>query len=264
MNETEEISVNYTETDKSWDMPAMHYHDSYEIYILKKGSRNYIINDIVTELRAHDTVLIKPNEFHSTAGGSHTRYLISFHLSYLEKYFTQNAQNRLLACFEQKKIHVKETDFEKLLRLTNKLAQDTDDFVSAAQILLLLQKNMNTEIDMISEKNKMFSDILEYIGSQYKSITGLDEIAERFYISKHYLCRLFKAHTGVSVMKYIQLLKIQKACEMLIETSLSVEKIALMCGFHTSMYFCRTFKELVGKTPSKYREENDTVVDFFK
>lgn len=249
-----EINVNFIELSEGGDMPAMHSHNSYEIYILEKGSRTYIINDTLTELRAHDTVLIQPNELHSTAGGGYARYLITFRKSYLKRYFTKSAQEKLLACFERKKIHIKNTDFDKLLRLTNKLAQDNNDFVVFAQILSLLFQNTDTEIVPVSGNNKMLSDILEYIGCQYKTIAGLAEIAERFYISKHYLCRLFKAHTGVSVMKYIHLLKIQSACDLLTETNQSIEKIAEACGFHTSMYFCRTFKEIIGKTPTQYRK----------
>lgn len=250
-----DINVNFSETSEHWTMPAMHSHNSYEIYILEKGSRTYIINDTLTELRAHDTVLIPPNELHSTAGGGYARYLITFRKAYLNRYFTKKAQSKLLACFEHKKIQMQNSDFDKLLRLTNKLAEDTGNFVLFAQILSLLYQNRNTEILPVSSKNKMLSDILEYIGCQYKSIVGLEEIAERFYISKHYLCRLFKAHTGVSVMKYIHLLKIQNACDLLAKTNQSVSAVAESCGFHTSMYFCRTFKEIMGKTPTQYRKE---------
>lgn len=252
--EKKEIFVNFTEISENWDMPNIHSHDSYEIYILEKGSRTYLINDSLTELAAHDTVLIQPNELHSTAGGGHARYLITFQAAYLDRYFTKNAQAKLLQCFEQKKIHIRSTDFDKLIRLTNKLASDVNNFIVLARILSLLYQNRETETVPPSSKNKMLSEIVEYIGCQYKSITGLEEIAEHFYISKHYLCRLFKAHTGVSVMKYIHLLKIQNACDLLSETEESVEKIAEQCGFHTAMYFCRTFKEMIGKTPTQYRK----------
>ncbi len=252
-----EISVDFAESSEGWDMPAMHYHNTFEIYILEKGSRTYIINDTLTELRSHDTVLIKPNEIHSTAGGGFTRYLITFREKYIERYFTKEAQKQLLSCFEHKKIHIKSADFDKLLRLTNELSRSCDNFIVFAQILALLRQNISTDTSVVSSKNKMLSNIIEYVGCQYKTITGLEEIAERFYISKHYLCRLFKAHTGVSIMRYIHLLKIQSACDLLSETNQSVEKISASCGFHSSMYFCRTFKSIVGKTPTQYRKSGE-------
>lgn len=102
----------------------------------------------------------------------------------------------------------------------------------------------------------MISGVIEYIGGHCKEITSLDEIVEQFYISKSYLCRLFKEHTGISVVKYIHLLKIQSACEELQKTNRSVEEIALQCGFHTSVYFCRVFKKITGLTPSQYRGQS--------
>ena len=98
------------------------------------------------------------------------------------------------------------------------------------------------------------SDIIEYIGRNYKAIENLTEISDNFFITKFYLCRLFKKHTGVSVIKYINTLKIQSACEELTETKKSIEEIALSSGFSTSMYFCKTFKSVTGMTPTQYRK----------
>lgn len=252
-----EISVEFAASSVNMAMPAMHYHNAYEIYILEKGSRTYLINDALTELRAHDIALIPPNEIHSTAGGGFTRHLISFREDYLRRYFTEEAQKKLLICFEHKKIHIKNADFEKLLRLTRELKHSNDNFVVFAQILSLIAQNASTDASFVSSKNKMLSEIIEYIGSHYDRISGLEEISEKFFISKSYLCRLFKEHTGISVVKYIHLLKIQSACDLLLETNKSVEEIAQKCGFHTSMYFCRTFKSIVGMTPTQYRCAND-------
>lgn len=252
-----EISVEFTVSSVPSAMPAMHYHNAYEIYILEKGSRTYLINDALFELRAHDVALIPPNDLHSTAGGGFTRHLISFREDYLRRYFTEEAQKKLLACFEHKKIHIKNADFDKLLRLTRELKHSHDNFVVFAQLLSLIAQNASTDASFVSSKNKMLSDIIEYIGSHYKKMSGLEEIVDKFYISKSYLCRLFKEHTGISVVKYIHLLKIQAACDLLLETNKSVEEIAQQCGFHTSMYFCRIFKGIVGMTPSQYRYINE-------
>lgn len=254
--EVSEISVDYAASHVNWAMLARHYHNAYEIYILEKGSRTYLINDALFELHAHDVALIQPNEIHSTSGGGFVRHLLYFHDEYLHRYFTETAQTTLLKCFTHKKIHMQDGDFDKLLRLIRQLKGAYDNFVVFAQILSLLAQNASADVPYISSGNQMISGVIEYIGSHCKEITSLDEIVERFYISKSYLCRLFKEHTGISVVKYIHLLKIQSACEELQKTNRSVEEIALQCGFHTSMYFCRVFKKITGLTPSQYRGQS--------
>ena len=95
--------------------------------------------------------------------------------------------------------------------------------------------------------------ILDYINENYVKIVNLDEISEKFYITKSHLCRIFKKTAGLSVIKYINGLKIQKACYLLDKTELSITEIAFECGYNSTMYFCRIFKQLTGFSPLKYR-----------
>jgi len=108
--------------------------------------------------------------------------------------------------------------------------------------------------DIISRKNVLISEIIEYIGKNYREINSLDEIASKFYITKYYLCRLFKENTGIPVMKYINTLKIRHASKLLSETKKTSGEISSLCGFNTTMYFCRIFKQISGMTPSDYRK----------
>ncbi len=68
------------------------------------------------------------------------------------------------------------------------------------------------------------------------------------------LCRTFKKLTGYTVIQYINILKIQKACDLLHETRKSITEIALDCGFNSTMYFCKTFKAILNITPTDYRK----------
>ena len=55
------------------------------------------------------------------------------------------------------------------------------------------------------------------------------------------------------ILEIPNMLKIQKACDLLHDTTKNSTEIALDCGFNSTMYFCKTFKSILGMTPSEYR-----------
>ena len=98
------------------------------------------------------------------------------------------------------------------------------------------------------------SPILDYIRENLTSPLTLDQIAGEFYISKHYLCRIFKAATGFSVMEYIIYSRILKARQLLQE-GVSVQQAGELSGFSDNSHFIRTFGHLTGTSPGRYAKE---------
>jgi AraC-like DNA-binding protein len=78
-------------------------------------------------------------------------------------------------------------------------------------------------------------------------------LARRAGVSVTYLCRSFKAYTGKTVIAYVVERRIQAALWKLREGGEKVISIALACGFNDVAYFNRTFRRIVGCTPSAYR-----------
>ena len=98
------------------------------------------------------------------------------------------------------------------------------------------------------------SPLISYVHENFLTLSSIDEIASTFYITPSHLCRTFKKLTGYTVIQYINILKIQKACDLLHETRKSITEIALDCGFNSTMYFCKTFKAILNITPTDYRK----------
>ena len=95
--------------------------------------------------------------------------------------------------------------------------------------------------------------IKAYIAERYSSDLSLQLIADSFYISPNYLCRLFKQETGITIQKYIADFRMKRACELLEGTFMKVNLIAKETGFRSSSYFCQRFREAHGITPEAYR-----------
>lgn len=97
-------------------------------------------------------------------------------------------------------------------------------------------------------------DIAMYLQNNSHENLPLDELAERFYMSKSYLTRIFRSVTGFSVVEYNRFIKVRKAQELLRGTDASVTEIAEQTGFGNITYFEKVFKQTTGQSPAKYRK----------
>lgn len=92
---------------------------------------------------------------------------------------------------------------------------------------------------------------------QYLSVTDheitLDQLSGLFRISKYYLNRLFSGAFGLGPIQYHQLMRIQKAKQLLQYTNLSIQEIADKLGYQNIHSFSRAFKKKEGVPPSRFR-----------
>lgn len=96
---------------------------------------------------------------------------------------------------------------------------------------------------------------LDYIDFHYNSELSLASLAAMNYVSPPYLSTQFKKETGITVTDYINQTRIRQSLLLLNASHYSIGEIAAQCGFSDANYFTRTFKKLLGKTPTAYRNE---------
>ena len=95
----------------------------------------------------------------------------------------------------------------------------------------------------------------EYIYSHIKERITIEDLADELGVSSGYLSRLFKKETGVSVSAYIRRQKIDMAKNLLRFSDYSMIEIANRLSFSSQSHFIQQFREVVGMTPKKYRDE---------
>jgi AraC-like DNA-binding protein len=253
--------IEYMKHDANHQMTNFHYHNSYELYILEEGYHHMLVNDSVYDVTRHDVALFKPHVFHkSRSNQACARTCVYFTDRFLRLYFTERAAKALLACFDREVISLSKESFprvKKLLLLLEKEDPSNPDnriFVHLAEVLHILNENKSVpRMEQPPLVHPKFTPILSYIHQHYNKIVHIQEIADHFYMSKYYLCRIFKEATGVTLTHYINNIKIQNACHMLVNTDRSILEIGNACGFNSSMYFCKIFKEALSVTPSEFR-----------
>lgn len=260
-----EFYVNITKRDDNYILSPSekkHHHNSFEIFYLKSGSRTLLINGKWYELSAGDLIIIPPNCLHYHVGKhAYLNYTLHFSKNFLlyylsdnmVKYFLKNLQSILVIHLPDSQIHSFETIFQNL-----KYEYDSHQLAIGYMLLLiqLLIRNLpqSSSLKQLSSANgKLLETATKYIYANYHTITTIDEIVENCYVSRSYLCKIFKEELGQGIMHFLLEVKLEHARELLLTTTKSIQTIADECGFIDNSHFSKVFKKTYGKTPRAYR-----------
>ena len=246
--------------------PNMHYHHSYELYYILDGEREYFIGDNFFKAKKGDLVWVPANMLHRTDGKGATRILLFFKPDFINRFIQKTVLDDLLKN-EPFIFHADAANDKRLNLLFSKLIteygkyekqpESADQTLIAGylfQILFIMYSEENLYVPDIPEDTRT-SKIIKYINENYAYISNMDEVADKFFISKYYLCRIFKESIGVSFISYLNTIRIKAACELLRTEDLFLSEVAIRCGFNSTPYFCKVFKDEKGVSPSEYRNK---------
>lgn len=119
----------------------------------------------------------------------------------------------------------------------------------------LMEDCWQEDVSKSSSKRTSLYDLKSYLDTNYYKKISLDELAERYYINKFYMTRIFKEQFGTSINNYLLTLRITKAKQSLRFTDKTTEEIGLECGIGSSYYFSRVFHKVEGMSPTEYRRQ---------
>jgi two-component system, response regulator YesN len=110
-----------------------------------------------------------------------------------------------------------------------------------------------TDAKYQKEKNSM-QKIEEYLQQHYQEDITLQEMAERFFLSREYISRKFKQEYRETITDYLTNIRMDKAKKLLENPFLKIYEIAYGVGFQNEKYFSKVFKKHEGLTPNEYRQ----------
>jgi AraC-like DNA-binding protein len=129
-----------------------------------------------------------------------------------------------------------------LLQLVVFVSRSFDRSVSAAHTT-----------DEFDNKRTMVDTAIAFLEENYGSDVRVEDVAQSAYISASRLSHVFKETTGMSLMDYLTQVRIDRAQQLLAETSNSISSIGYELGIQSPTYFTRLFKRMTGSSPSQYR-----------
>ncbi|MDF2989209.1 MAG: two-component response regulator, CheY-like domain protein [Eubacterium sp.] len=112
-----------------------------------------------------------------------------------------------------------------------------------------------SEITMLEGVSRSISDIYKIIEINYSNPElSIKFISDKLYISHSHLCVLFKKETGKTLNQHITEFRLEKARELLEDSTVKLYYVAAKVGYSDQNYFTKIFKKHTNMTPSEYRE----------
>ena len=129
-------------------------------------------------------------------------------------------------------------------------------YISLHNLLVDKVEAFFNDIDSNVSENKTIYLIKNYIASHYGNASlSVKDISDYAHLSVSYLCTFFKSETGTTLNQYITEYRMDKAKQLLIDPRNKITEISDKVGYNDGNYFSKSFKKMVGLSPSEYREK---------
>src|SRR5699024_3280533 len=153
--------------------------------------------------------------------------------------------------------HIDESKLMKNLSIYLENAINTNTIDEIQLELINMIKFMQTKLENTQESiSPIIIKLLDHIEQNYQKDLNLKEISDILNINSIYLGQLFQKEIGILFSDYINNFRINKAKDLLSNTSLKASEIGELVGYSNKNYFYRKFKSIVGITPSEWRKLN--------
>ena len=257
---------------------SMHSHTFYQLICIVSGEGE--LNVLTQRYSATQSMvfLIKPGEMHAIVSSEHMP------LQTIEVKF--NANSTWVGELSQiNTAGTIDTNFNRVVFLLERIIDEAvnknymhEMMISiffSELIIMLLRKHKSdianyAPVELVLRNMKLTAEykviekIVEYVDKNYTEKITLTELSEISGFSEIHLCRLFKKIFGMSLVQYINMLRLNKAKELLVYSTNNITEIAEASGFNSIHYFSRYFTEKEGVSPLEFRRNiKNNVYVFF-
>lgn len=267
----EDLRVFYYYNDNPKDIKTKNYLDktfiegaTYKIVFLISGDRIFEIGKERIKASSGAVAVAEPNKrigFERISNRTNCYLDISVH----PKVFNSiQGDNDFLRIFHKtddknKVIYPSKFDNDTCTNLLNSIVKGLDKHLGRIHILSKIM-SIISEFDIYFDENNSNEfrgsdnynvNLMGYIEKHYTEKLTLDDLCQKFFISKTTLNSIVKQNTGITCLKYINYLRASEAKRMITHSFLPLKKICEISGFSDYSTFYREYKNYFGITPSQ-------------
>ena len=252
-----------------------HYHNNFEISFITEGSGKRIVADSIEEFQPGDLVFIGRNLPHVWIADKEPRTPTSRTLEMVYLQFTSEVVSQQMLSLPEFKYIAKAMTFsERGIQIVGQTLNEVSEIMLQLPYLKSFDRMLHflslmdiigrseTNIQLASKEylrvrfttgNKRIAAIHEYLMNHYREEVDLRRLAYLINMAEGSLCRFFKMNMGMTVFEYLNQIKVEFACKLLMDPDLSIMEVCLDSGFNNLSHFNKQFKKINGLPPSEYR-----------
>jgi AraC-like DNA-binding protein len=253
-----------------------HYHNNYEISFITEGSGKRIVADSIEEFQPGDLVFLGRNLPHVWIPEKESRTPSARTLEMVFLQFTSDVLcPQLLKLPEFKYIAKALTYSERGIHIVDQTLNEVSAIMLQLPYLKSFERMIHflrmmdiigrseTNISLSSKEylkmrfttsSKRIATIHEYLMNNYREDIDLRRIAELVNMAEGSLCRFFRMNMWRTLFEYLNQIKVECACKLLMDQDLGVLEVCLDSGFNNLSHFNKQFKKTTGMPPSEYRK----------
>ena len=255
-----EILSSYYQIRKGSYQSGREKNSFYELIYVDHGEMDVTVDDETYHMQKYDLMLYHPGQKHSleTTEDSSCSYMsIAFTM---DTGIKGNLKNRVF--------HTRKDLYQTLTRFMKAIQEDTPLNMELAmlhlkEVLILLyqfdgeEKPAGQETTLQSHyDDTMLNEILVFIHNNVYASYTVEDLCQKFSISRSSLQALFRANLGMTPKQYISELKLNEAKKLISQHEHTISQVSDLLGFTSIHYFSRRFKSYFGIAPSEYAREH--------
>lgn len=234
--------------------PMPHMHKELEIILVEKGSSSLIIDDSSKTISDGDIFVCFPNQVHcyeSSTPGVYHLFTIASECCYgIRELLNNTVPDDNVLCLGADDEIVKA--LYSALEFCGEFRETFQAGAINKAVALILQK---ISVSQRTKKNTgTLQNIIAYCTQNFTRELSLDDMADEMHLSKYHISHLLNDKLGISFNGYINMLRINYACEMLRKSDKSIANISEESGFGSIRTFNRVFSQVMNMTPCDYRK----------
>ncbi len=144
--------------------------------------------------------------------------------------------------------------FERLLELVSNRPDGYLSIFRAYTLEILVSMLKYSTASPQGTKTNVVKLVKDYVDIHYSEVVSLTELSEKFHYTPPYISKRFREEFGMTFGQYVQKVRLTHACDILLVTDYSIDRISELVSYSTPIPFRRAFKKRYGMTPGEYRK----------
>lgn len=253
----------------------LHFSSDTEIHHIVEAGKPMAISILENNFLSDNSKILLLNEkqselLNAVGKGDYEKCLQLFsdnaHLNHTHQYFSDPVKNEQintvhnssLICHTAKQYVLNPIEIDKLHNewIHTILKQNSISNIRTTNLIFLKNICHLVEAQHFTHYSEPVQRVLSYLLLNTGTPLDIENLCKYMKLSRYQLEKQFQLECGISISKYHLNLRLEKAKQLLITTTLPINEIASQTAFADQNYFTKVFKKTFGTTPSIYRYEN--------